>query len=200
MPSAGGSVMAKMGRSRAKRQGYLRAHHFTEYESRELSLLRMGDPVLRVMVGDRDRRWERFVQMARRKVGSGRWRQGDLPGKWYANLSRLYTGRGWRVKYGPVGDQPRRARGLVNVWAAYRGYEKIAPPKKDVSPWQLRRIFGKSHLERGLIFIQKAERQGGVSKSTVRGWLEEKGRAIKQTRGQRRSQLQVEYNRLKRLL
>ena len=193
--------MAKrMNRSQANRYRYLRAHHFTEYESRELSVLCMGDPVLRVMVANRDRRWEWFMQMARRKVGSGRWRQGDLPDKWYANLSRLYTGRGWRVKHGPVGDQPRRARGLVNVWAAYRSYERIAPPKKDVSPWQLRRIFGKTHLERGLIFIQKAERQGGASASQVRLWIAEKNNAIRNARGQRRTQLIVEKSRLEKLL
>lgn len=189
-----------MNRFQTRRYKELKEHHFTAYEARELSILRKRDPVLRVMVEDRDRRWEQFTRTAQRKLSSGQWRRSDLVDKWHADLSRLYTGRGWRVKHGPVGVQPRRARGMVNVWAAYRSYEKIAPPKRDISPSEIRRVFGKTHLERGLIFIQKAERQGGVSVSQVHLWIAEKNNAIKRARGQRRAQLTVERNRLERLL
>lgn len=187
-------------RTKGKRYRELRKHHFSEYEARELSVLRKGDSVLRVMIRDRDRRWDNFTKIAQRKIDSGRWRRSEVMDKWYRGLSRWYSGHGWRVQQGPTGDQPRRARGMVNVWAVYRSYEKISPPKRDVSPWIRRRVYGKVKLNRDLIRIQRAERRGGMSKSTIRSWLEEKERSMKGARGQRRQQMQIEANRLRKLL
>ena len=187
-------------RSRGRRQRELKRHHFTEYESKELSVLRMKDPVLQAMIKDRDRRWSTFTKIADRKLDSGRWRRSEVMDRWHRGLSRWYSGHGWRVRYGPTGDQPRRARGMVNVWAAYRSYEKIAPPKRDVSPWIRRRVYGKVKLNRDLVRIQQAEKSGGMSKATIRSWLGEKERSIKGARGQRRKQMQIEADRLRRLL
>jgi len=169
-------------------------------EARELSTLKKETPALKVAIREREIRRARFDKVAATKISRGVWHREDLPTKWRNNLSRLYSSRGWRVQEGARGAQQPMPRGFPNPWAMYRSMEKIAPPKKDVSPWQLRRIFGKTHLERGLIFIQKAERQGGASVSQVRLWIAEKNNAIRNARGQRRAQLTVERDRLVRLL
>lgn len=189
--------------ARAKKRNrydYLVSKHFTPLEARELSTLKKETPALKVAIREREVRRARFERIAATKVARGVWRREDLPTKWRNNLSRLYSGRGWRVQEGARGAQQPMPRGFPNPWAMYRSMERIAPPKKDVSPWQLRRIFGKTHLERGLIFIQKAERRGGASASQVRLWIAEKNNAIRNARGQRRAQLTVERNRLTKLL
>ena len=189
--------------ARAKKQNrysYLLSRWFTPLEARELSTLKKETPALKVAIREREIRRARFDKVAATKVARGVWRREDLPTKWRNNLSRLYSTRGWRVQEGARGAQQPMPRGFPNPWAMYRSMEKIAPPKKGVSPWQLRRIFGKTHLERGLIFIQKAERRGGASASQVRLWIAEKNNAIKNARGQRRAQLTVERNRLEKLL
>ena len=189
--------------ARAKKQNrysYLLSRWFTPLEARELSTLKKETPALKVAIREREIRRARFDKVAATKISRGVWRREDLPSKWRNNLSRLYSTRGWRVQEGARGAQQPMPRGFPNPWAYYRACERISPPKKDVSPWQLRRIFGKTHLERGLIFIQKAERQGGASASQVRLWIAEKSNAIKVSRGQRRAQLTVERNRLVKLL
>ena len=189
--------------ARAKKRNrydYLVSKHFTPLEAREFSTLKKETPALKVAIREREVRRARFERVAATKVARGVWRREDLPTKWRNNLSRLYSSRGWRVQEGARGAQQPMPRGFPNPWAMYRSMEKIAPPKKDVSPWQLRRIFGKTHLERGLIFIQKAERRGGVKVGQLARWIKEKETAIKLARGSRRSQLIVERNRLARLL
>jgi len=183
-----------------RRYDYLVSRHFTPLEAREFSTLRKETPALKVAIWEREIRRARFDKVAATKISRGVWRREDLPAKWRNNLSRLYSARGWRVQEGARGAQQPMPRGFPNPWAYYRACERIAPPKKDVSPWQLRRIFGKTHLERGLIFIQKAERQGGTKVGQLAQWVKEKEAAIKRARGSRRSQLVIERNRLARLL
>lgn len=192
--------MARGSGRKGRRYDFLISQHFTPLEARELSTLKKMTPALKQAIAERGARRARFERVAAGKIARGVWSRGDLRNKWAANLSRLYSGRGWRVQEGARGAQQPMPRGSPNPWAMYRAMERIAPPKKDVSPWELRRIFGKTHLERGLIFIQKAERKGGVSASQVSQWIAEKDAAIKGARGQRRAQLIVERNRLGRLL
>ena len=186
--------------SKRNRESYLLRHFFTPLEAREFSALKKMTPALKEAVHQRALRRARFEKIAARKISRGVWRRKDVPKKWVENLNRLYTGRGWRVKEGARGAQQPMPKNFPNPWAYYRAVEKIAPPKKDVSPWQLRRTFGQTRLERGLVFVQKAERQGGASVSQVRLWIAEKENAIKRARGQRRAQLIVEKNRLEKLL
>ena len=190
--------------ARAKKRNrydYLVSKYFTPLEARELSTLKKETPALKVAIREREVRRARFERVAATKVARGVWRREDLPTKWRNNLSRLYSGRGWRVQEGARGAQQPMPRGFPNPWAMYRSMLKIAPNREDyIAPWRLRRIFGKTHLERGLIFIQKAERRGGASASQVRLWIAEKNNAIKVSRGQRRAQLTVERNRLAKLL
>ena len=188
------------GGSKGRRYSFLIARHFTPLEAREFSTLKKMTPALKEAVHQRALRRAGFEAIAVRKISRGVWRRKDVPKKWMENLNRLYTGRGWRVKEGARGAQQPMPKNFPNPWAYYRAVEKIAPPKKDVSPWQLRRVFGKTKLERGLIFVQQAEKKGGASASQVRLWIAEKGNAIKRARGQRRVQLIVEKNRLEKLL
>jgi len=187
-------------KSREQRYGYLVSRYFTPLEARELSTLERETPALKLVIFDRERRRARFEEIASRKLRLGVWRRRDIPAKWMNNLSRMYTQRGWRVQEGPIGNQPSMPRGSPNPWAMYRSFERIAPKSRGVSPWQLRKVFGKTRLERGLIFIQRAERRGGASLDQVRQWIGEKDAAIKRARGGRRKQLIVERDRLERLL
>jgi len=187
-------------KSKERRYGYLVSHYFTPLEARELSTLEKETPALKLVIVERELRWARFENVASRKLELGVWRREDIPAKWRSNLSRLYTSRGWRVQEGARGAQQAMPRGSPNPWAMYRSSERIAPKSRDVSPWQLRRVFGKTRLERGLIFIQQAERRGGASVGQVRQWISEKEQAIKRARGGRRKQLIVERDRLEKLL
>jgi len=193
-------VARRHSKSKERRYGYLVSHYFTPLEARELSTLEKQTPALKLVIAERELRRARFENVASRKIALRVWRRSDIPAKWANNLSRLYTQRGWRVREGPVGNQPIMAKFSPNPWAMYRSAEKVAPPKRGVSPWQLRRIFGKTRLERGLIFIQQAERRGGASVGQVRQWISEKEQAIKRARGGRRKQLIVERDRLGKLL
>jgi len=189
--------------ARSKKQSrydFLVSHHFTPLEARELSTLPKMTPALKEAVRQRDIRRARFEKIAARKIARGVWSRGIVQKKWMENLKRLYTRRNWRIQEGARGAQQSMPKGSPNPWALYRAMERIAPPKRDVSPWQLRRVFGKTHLERGLIFVQQAERRGGVSASQVRLWISEKDNAIARARGQHRYQLVVERDRLERLL
>jgi len=187
-------------KAQERRYEYLTTRGFTPLEARELSVLEKQTPALKLVIAEREQRRARFEKIASRKIALRVWRRRDIPAKWANNLSRLYTQRGWRVREGPVGNQPIMAKFSPNPWAMYRSAEKVAPPKMGVSPWQLRKVFGKTKLERGLIFIQQAERRGGASLDQVRRWIGEKNAAIKRARGQHRSQLIVERDRLERLL
>jgi len=187
-------------KTRERRYEYLTTRGFTPLEARELSVLEKQTPALKLLIAEREQRRTRFEKIASRKIALRVWRRRDIPAKWTNNLSRMYTKRGWRVREGPVGNQPDMPRGSPNPWAMYRSAEKVAPPKRGVSPWQLRKVFGKTRLERGLIFIQQAEKRGGVSLDQVRQWISEKDTAIKRARGGRRKQLIVERDRLGRLL
>lgn len=187
--------------SREDRYFFLLRKHFTPLEARELSALPKGDSVLRFLVQAREARRYRFERIASRKIYTGAWRRESLPQKWIDNLSRLYYRSGWRVQEGPRGRQRAMPKGSPNPWAMYRAAVKVAPPKRDISPWVLRQVRkGGTRLERGLIFIQQAERKGGLSRARVEQWLAEKDAAIKKARGQRRAQLQIERNRLVRML
>ena len=188
---------------RTKKQSryeFLISRHFTPLEARELSTLKKETPALKEAIKRRAIRRTQFEKQAARKIASGAWSRDIVPKKWAENLSRLYTTRNWRVVEGARGDQQPMPVGSPNPWAMYRAYEKIAPPSKDVSPWQLRKVFGKTRLERGLIYIQRAERRGGMSQTQLRLWITEKSNAIKRARGGHRAQLIVEKSRLEKLL
>jgi len=186
--------------SKERRYHFLLSRHFTPLEAREFSVLRKETPALKEVIKDRGLRRARFEKIAARKIARGVWSRDIVQHKWMVNLSRMYSYHHWRVQQGPIGDQPPMPPGSPNPWALYRALERIAPPKKDVSPWQLRRVFGKTHLETGLVFIQKAERRGGISQSQVRLWISEKDNAIAKARGQHRYQLVAERDRLEKLL
>lgn len=190
--------MARGGKQR--RYDYLISRHFTPLEARELSVLKKETPALNEAIKRRAIRRAQFEKQAARKVARGVWSRDIIPQKWTENLSRLYSTRNWRVVEGARGSQQPMPVGSPNPWAMYRSMEKIAPPKKDVSPWQLRKVFGKTRLERGLIYIQRAERRGGMSQTQLRLWITEKGNAIRRARGGHRAQLIVERNRLEKLL
>ena len=186
----------------------LRHHWFTPREARELSVLPKATPALKLLVAERDARRERFEKIAAHKIATGRWRRQDVPDKWVANLARMYSKRGWRVKEGARGDQPRMPKGSPNVWAMYRDAERrVGGPKSKgyISPWELKNIRrGKTKLQKGLVFVQKLEKEskkaGGVSKSRLRSWIADKEEAIRSARGRNRAQLIIEKNRLERML
>ncbi len=196
--------MASYKTRRQARYNILLGEHFTPLESRELSKLPKNTPALKMLRADRIARWERFGKIAAHKISYGRWQADDVPGKWLNNLSRLYSKRRWRVQYGPEGDQQPMPKRSPNPWSMYRDYERVAPDKGYVSPWQLRQIKGgKTLLQKGLIFVQQTEKklhEGTISKPVLRSWLDQKGQAIKRARGKNRAVLQIEYNRLERLL
>lgn len=183
------------------RYNSLRTAHFTPLEARELSILPKETPALKLVVETRLQRRGRFEKAAARRISTGVWQREDVPGKWLANLARMYTRSRWRVQEGPRGKQAAMPKGGPNPWAMYRSAEKIAPTKGYVSPWQIRQIRkGKTKLEKGLIFIQKAERAGGASFGQLRLWITQKDRAISKAKGQRKEQLLIERGRLERLL
>jgi len=189
---------------RERRYQDLRANHFTPKEARMLSVLPRDSSARKVMVRERVARWDKFEKMAVRK----QWSKSKAVAKWAANLARYYTKNRLRVRYGPVGNQPKMGKGEVNPWALYRRYaqQKGGPKGKGyVSPWEIRQLAkGKTKLAKGLIFVQKLEKQEGVargvSKDMVRQWIAQKDVAVKKARGGRRAQLIIEKHRLERLL
>ena len=193
---------------RERRYQELRAHHFTPLEAREFSKLPRSNPGRKDMIAAREARWARFEKIAAGRVARGSWKRSQVIEKWAKNLARYYGRNQLRVMYGPTGAQQKIPKGAVNPWALYRKYERKqgGPDGKGyVSPWQVRQLRkGKTRLEKGLLFIQNLEMQtkaaGGVSKATIRGWIEQKDEAIKKARGGRKAQLMIERNRLERLL
>ena len=196
--------MARFKSRRQSRYNALLSENFTPLESRELSKLPRNTPALKLLRSDREARWERFERITARKLNRGQWREQDVPNKWLKNLSRLYSKRRWRVQFGPEGAQQPMPKGSPNPWSMYRDYERIAPDKGYVSPWQVKQLKqGKTPFSKGLIFVQQIEKkaqQGTISKPMLRSWLEDKAQAIKKARGKHRTQLRIEYNRLERLL
>jgi len=188
------------GRQQRRRYEYLSSAHFTPLEAREFSTLPKATPALKLIMEGRATRRARFEKVAASKIARGVWRREDVPRKWVDNLARMYNRRNWRVQEGPRGAQQPMLKGSPNPWAMYRAAEKVAPPKKDISPWQLRRVFGKTRLEKGLVFVQRAERQGGTNEAQIKQWVKEKDESILKAQGQRKEQLIIERNRLERLL
>lgn len=183
--------------------------HFTPLEARELSVLPKSTPALNKMRRDRLERRARFEKEAAWRIASGKWKREDIPRKWLANLTRWYTKERLRVQFGPEGKQPKMVRGMPNPWAAYRQAEKdVGGPgtKGYVSPWEVKQLReGRTFLEKGLIFVQRAERKkvsknSGVSQVQVREWIAQKDEAISKARGKRKEQLIIERNRLERML
>ena len=181
---------------------------FTPREARMLSVLPKKTPALKRMVEDRLSRRNRFEKIAAYKISYDQWRRQDVPDKWIKNLSRLYTKRGWRVKTGGVGKQPKMAKHSPNPWAAYRSYERLVGgtgTKNYVSPWELRNIkTGKTPLDKGLVFIQKQSLKGGtvsgVPKPMIEEWIRKKDVAIKKARGEHRKSLIEQRDRLRKSL
>lgn len=186
---------------RQARYQFLIARYFTPLEARELSTLSRKTPALRMAISERIDRRQRFERDASRRIARGQWKHEDVPQKWVNNLTVMYNKRNWRVQEGPRGRQSAMPKGTPNPWAMYRAYVRIAPVKGYVSPWQLRQIRkGSTVLEQGLVFVQRAERQGGASLIQVAEWIREKNKAINRAKGQRKKQLVIERDRLARLL
>ncbi len=186
---------------RQTRFTFLRDNQFLPLEARELSKLPKATPALKLMVLDRLERRARFEKIAARKLEQGKWKRSEIPKKWVNNISRMYSRMGLRVKEGPRGKQQKLAKRTPNPWALYRKFVRQAPGKKHVSPWELRQVHkGKTPLARGLVFVQKAEKAGSISKRQLRQFIAEKKETIRGSRGQRRAQLTIELGRLEKLL
>lgn len=195
--------MARYKAQRTNRYNTLLSEHFTPLESRELSKLPKNTPALKQLREDRVARWEKFERFAVGKVDRGHWRPQDVKNKWITNLARLYYKRDWRVKHGAVGKQPKMLKGTPNPWAMYRDYTRQTGgdnAKNYRSPWEVKQILsGKTPLDKGLIFIQKAT-VSPVSKSVLNDWIKKLGDSISEARGNRRVQLVLQRDRLRKLV
>ena len=187
-------------RGRTRLEPLLIAHHFSPMEARELATLRRMTPTLKAMITERDIRRRRFEGIAAGKIARGQWSREEVVKRWWKNISRMYSSQGWRVQEGARGAQHPMPRGFPNPWCWYRDREKYHPGPRSVSPWELRRRRGKTKLERGLIFIEVAEHRGDLKIGRLAQWIKEKEVAAKNARGQRKAQLIVERDRLKKLL
>jgi len=199
--------MARRITQKESRRRELLSAHFTPLEARMLKELPRNNPARRQMIADRIDRWDRFVKIANRKLQSSAWRRSQVPQKWLNNLSRTYSKLHLRVRFGPTGNQMPLPKRSPNPWALYRWYERqYGGPggKPYVSPWQLKQTkSGRTELQKGLIFVQKAEKgyKGGeLSKATIRSWIGQKNEAIRLARGKHRARLQIEVRRLEGLL
>lgn len=192
--------MAKSSKRTKRQQRYdwLRSHHLTPAEARELCVLPKATPALREIISERDARWEKFKRLATTKVSRGKWRERDLPAKWTANLLRLYRKNHWRVQQGPTGKQKKMAKGAPNPWSMYRSYEKVAPGKNYVSPWEVKQVRGgKTPFDRGQIFVQKAEK--GARSGAIKQWISQLTESIKLYPAQR-EQFEKQRERLRGML
>jgi len=191
------------GHKEIARYEWLLSQGLTPLEAREFaSSLTRETPALRAFIADRVEFKRKFDADLLRRMEAGTLTitsNADVEARWRTAISKLYTRRGWRVQQGAVGDQPSFPRGSMNPWAGYRFYEKSNPDPRNVSPWQLRKHFGKTRLERGLLFIQKAEKRGGATYTQISLWIAQKTNAIAKARGTRKAQLQIELGRLERL-
>ncbi|KKK47520.1 hypothetical protein LCGC14_3154350 [marine sediment metagenome] len=193
--------MARFKTRRQNRFTFLRDNQFLPLEARLLSKLPKVTPALKLMVLDRLERRVRFEKIAARKIETGKWKRGEIPKKWIKNISRMYGRMGLRVKEGPRGKQQKLAKRTPNPWALYRKFVRQAPGKRHVSPWELRQVHkGKTTLARGLVFVQKTEKAGSISKRQLRQFITEKRVSVADARGQRKAQLKIELTRLEKLL
>ena len=191
--------MARYRERRQNRYDHLRGI-FQTFEAEQLSKLPNLTPALRACVRSREAYRARFEKIASRKLASGDWQWGEVKDKWITSLKRLYKRKGWLVKFGAVGNQPRMRRGSPNAWAMYREFEdKTGGHRRQgglVSPWELKQVKkGKTPLDRGQIFIQKSQR-GKVNKGAIMNWLSHLDANIRQAKGARRTQLIQQRMRL----
>lgn len=187
----------------SNRRDFLRGAGLLPLEARLLARIPSITPALRAVVKARSERYDRFTKIAARKVESGQWKVSMLQSKWVANITRMYQRNHWRVqgKYLWGTKQPKMKKGSPNPYAMYRAYENVVPDKGYRSPWEVRQLrSGKGKLAKGLIFIQRKEREGKVSSSLLRGWIANKKQAIEQARPSRRPQLRLELRRLEAML
>lgn len=193
-----------MAKLKTTRYNELRSNYFTVKESRAFAILPKKTPALQAMMEDRIKRRARFEHLAATKIAKGKWRRSQVKEKWQRNLQRMYAKRGWRVQYGPTGNQPSMHKGESNPWAMYRSYEKQTGGKNYTSPWEIRQLSqGTTRLEKGLIFVQTLERKarkGDLNEGQIVQWINEKNDAINAATGKRKEKLLIERNRLERLL
>ena len=185
----------------------IRLEHFTPLEARELSKLPKNTPALKLVRRERIERRARFEKIAAHKIETGAWKRGQVAKKWQNNLSRMYKKRGWRVKEGAQGKQQPMPKGSPNPWALYRDAERRRGGpggKKYTSPWEIRQIAqGHGSLDKGLIFIQRTERQaraGTANPAMIREWIAQKDAAISRASTADKVRLITERNRLERLI
>lgn len=188
---------------RQSRYLYLKDHHFTTYESKELSRLPKQTPAVQLLIADRVARWDRFVRIAERRLDKGLWTKEMLPDKWKSNLQRSYGRNHWKVQFGPTGKQQPMPKGSPNPWAMYRDYEKRVggrDTKGYVSPWELKQIkSGKTLLDKGLLFVQKRKKTGKTGKvddPVTRDWIHQLDEKIARSRGKVKARLVGQRKRL----
>lgn len=194
--------MARYKPRRRATYGRLIAAGFRHFEAHEISKLGGESQALSSLISDREERRARFEKTAATKISQGKWRRSDLTKHWIKNLKDLYRKNHWMVQKTGHRNEP-------SPWAMYRHYENQfgGPGKKPyTSPWELKQIAtGHTRLEKGLIFVQRVERQQGagrpVNDMQVRQWIEEKNTAIANAKTEsRRAQLVIERGRLERLI
>lgn len=194
-----------MTKTEQKRFTFLLSAHFVAWEALRLSRLSPDDPAVRAMVSARKAVRAKFERLAAARIASGAWGRSAVPGKWLACLSRLYTSNRWRVQEGPRGAQQPIPRGSPNPFAMYRHFIKLAPPKKDDSPWEgrAREYKTRAKLIHGLVAVQRMARQfkeGKISAATLRQWVGQKKAAITRARGPKRAELRIQLRKLEALL
>jgi hypothetical protein len=190
---------------RQKRYQFLRLCHFLPLEARELSTLRRNTPTLKLIIKERRCRWERFKKIAARKTAYGRWKEGQLMVKWFKNLSRMYTKKGWRVKEGPKGRQQPMVKGSPNPWALFRDADRRigdGGSKRYVSPWHPKRINpNRTTLDKVILLVQKASREGHPpSVGQLKQLIDDLSEQIKNATGLRQRQLVQQRNCAERIL
>lgn len=124
-----------------------------------------------------------------------------IDAKWKLNLKRYYKKNNWIVEEGPKGKQKGPMKGSPSPWAAYREYERTYPGKDYVSPWELKKIKGKTVFDRGQIFLSKAEKNSvSPGADTLKYWISQLGNSINMAKGKQKQQFMKQRERLQEIL
>jgi len=181
----------KIGTKRAKRKALLLAEGFLPSESQQLSKLPKSTPALRLLRKERQALRERFSRKADRMD----WSKTRTNKEYRKRIKNLYDRRGWLVQEGPKGKQRGPRKDKPSLWTMYREYERRRPGKPYVSPWEKKQIKkGKTKLDRGQIFIKKAER--AQSSVELENWVAQLDMSIEAATGERKKQLEKQRERL----
>lgn len=196
--------MPRYKKQKQDRYDWLITSGLERFEAVEFVDLPRRTPALRKIIADRQAKRKRFEHYAATMIDKGAWAPWQLGEKWKGSIKKMYRARRWVVQHGPSHSMPGAKKGDPNPWSMYRASEKHVPDKGYVSPWQTKQVAtGANKLVKGLIFVQSLERRrakGQVSDSTVRQWITEKEMAINSARGEQKTALILQRNRLERML